>query len=330
MVARAGTGTNAEHGIFLKDESKYLKCNQLPLGFMFSEHNKIAIGSGVAVNPDILFSEIVRYNLHQRVFVDYRCPITTAEHIEREKSNVRMSKIGSTMSGTGATRSDFVNRIALQAKDIPELKKFLIDIGDVINDEAKDNHVIIESSQGTYLSLAVSSDYPNVTSDNVLSTSAMDDVLLNPRLLNDVYLVVKAIPTREGQGDMFSEELTQDEINNGNMVEISSINAQVRRKAKGFNWDALEYASKINGASRIALTFLDHYDRDCTNVKNYRDITAKCRKLIDEIERRLNIPVTILNTGKGYNCLIDLVSEYCPVNWENIGRIVEARAKYCS
>ena len=244
MVARAGTGSNAEHGIFLKDETTYLKCNQLPLGFMFSEHSKIAIGSGVAVNPDILFNEIVRYNLHTRVFVDYRCPITTNEHIEREKNNARMNKIGSTMSGTGATRSDFVNRVALQAKDIPELKKFLIDSGDVINDEAKNNHVIVESSQGTYLSLAVSSDYPNVTSDNVLATSAMDDVLLNPRLLNDVYLVVKAMPTREGKGDMFADELSQEEIKKNNMAEISSINAQTRRKANGFSWEALEYARK--------------------------------------------------------------------------------------
>ena len=66
------------------------------------------------------------------------------------------------------------------------------------------------------------------------------------------------------------------------------------------------------------------------NVKKYKDVTKKCRLLIDEIERRLNIPVTILNTGKAYDCLIDLIDNYKPVDWENIRGIVDNRARYYS
>lgn len=317
MVARAGTGSNAEHGIFLKDEKTYLKTNQLPLGFMFSSKPKIAIGSGVAVNPILLKQEMAKYHLNNRVFIDYRCPITTPEHIEREKQNSKMKGIGSTMSGTGATRADFVNRIATQAKDIPELKSLLCDIGNDINEYARNGTVIIESSQGTFLSLAVSKDYPNVTSDNVLSTSAMDDVLLNPRLLGDVYLVVKAIPTREGSGDMFADEYTEDELNNTELAEISSIEGKIRRKAKEMNWEALKYSAKINGANKIALTFLDHFDAECTNIKLYNKVTTKCRLLIGEIEDKLAIPVVLLNTGKAYDCLIDLQPNNS-VDWSSI------------
>jgi len=51
LVSRAGTGANSEHGIFLHDETTYLKTNQLTLGWMFKKDSQIHIGSGVAVDP---------------------------------------------------------------------------------------------------------------------------------------------------------------------------------------------------------------------------------------------------------------------------------------
>lgn len=307
IVARAGTGANAEHGIFLKDEKTYLKVNQLPLGWMFNPKATIVIGSGVAVDPDKLLGEIIKYNLEGRVQVDYRCPIITPEHIRQEMEDKGMQSVGSTFSGTGRCRSDFVLRKAKQAKDIPALEPYLTDCGIYVNVACVKSDVIIESSQGTMLSLAVSPDYPNTTSDNVTACACADDVLLNWKRIEDVVLVVKAMPTREGKGSFgTSEEFTKDYLIENKMVEISSIGGVIRRKASGIDFEMLKYATQINGATQIALSFCEHYDPNIKNAKYYHQITKDIWDLIFKIQKETGVPVTMLNTGKSYNNIIDL------------------------
>jgi len=316
IVCRAGTGPNAEHGVFLKDEKTYIKTNQLPLGWIFNPDIQIRIGSGVAVDPVKLMYEINKYKLHNRVKIDYRCPIITSEHIKAEKNSKGMASIGSTFSGTGYCRADFILRKAKQARDIEALKDYITDCSTEINNEARTEIVIIESSQGTFLSLALSEDYPNTTSDNVTAMAAADDVLLNWKNLKEVILVVKALPTREGSGDIGARELSSEEIISKGLVEPSSIGGKTRRKAEGINFDMLKYAVEVNGATQIALTFCDHYDPQIKNAKAISKITPRIWELIYEIETSTGVPVTILNTGKPYNCIIDRTEN--SVDWESI------------
>jgi len=306
FVSRAGTGANAEHGIFDGDE--YIKVNQLPLGWMFNPNTFILIGSGVAVDPVKFLAEVKKYNLQGRVFVDARCPIITAEHIKAEENSKAMKSVGSTFSGTGFCRADFVLRKAKQARDIPELSDYTVDVSLTLNDACCNGfNVVIESSQGTFLSLALSPDYPNVTSDNVTAMAACDDVLLDWKYIKDVVLVVKALPTREGNGGMGNvPEMTLEEIKSKGMVEASSIGGVPRRKASSLDWEMLSYAVMVNGATQIALTFCDHYDPDITGATSKKQITPRVRALIKEIESNTGVPVTILNTGKNYDNIIDL------------------------
>lgn len=327
-VARAGTGPNAEHGVFLKDEKTYLKTNQLPLGFIFSSSPYIYIGSGVAVDPKKLFSEMERYKISpERIKIDYRCPIITEEHVKRDTDSKRMQAIGSTMSGVGPCRSDFINRVAKQTKDIPELYPVIADVGKEINTLcSQGKEVVVESSQGTLLSLAASPFYPNVTSDNVTAAAAMDDVLLNWQYVSDVILVVKAMPTREGkkysEGDMGAvKELTPEEIMSRGLFEPSSIEGQMRRKAE-LDMELLRYSVMINGATQIALTFLDHYDPESKNAKFEKELGRKSRLLIDEIEKEFNIPVTFVDTGKAFDNIIDMRYYKKSFDWDLVENIL--------
>lgn len=311
LVCKAGTGCNAEHGIFLKNNETYLKVNQLPLGWIMNSYSKIRIGSGVAVNPDMLFNEMRLYGVKDRVKIDFRCPIITKEHIEAEKNSKKMSSIGSTFSGTGFCRADFILRTAKQAKDIPELEPYLTDLGEEINIVSYHSDVIIESSQGTLLSLAVSPDYPNVTSDNVTTCAVADDVLLNWKRIKNVILVVKALPTREGAGVFGSiPELAEGFVKQQGMFEASSIGGVQRRKASGIDFELLDYAVEVNGATEIALTFCEHYDPDIKNMRAIKDITKPVWELIDKIQDRVGRRVSILNTGKSYRSIIDLEISY--------------------
>jgi len=316
LVCRSGVGPNAEHGIFLTEDGPYLRVNQLPLGWMLNPGSMIRIGSGVAVNPQILLQEMERFGLQDRVKVDYRCPIITREHIEAERTSKGMKNIGSTFSGSGFCRADFILRKALQANDIPELKPFLTDIGQEINQVANDQVVIVESSQGTYLSLAVSPDYPNVTSDNTTTMAAADDALLNWKNIREVILAVKSMPTREGAGSLGTEELQKEEMIARGVVEYSSIGGAIRRKGSGINWEMLAYAAEINGATQIALTFCEHYDPRVKNVTEVDGVTDKVWQLIERVKAETGVPVTILNTGKPYCSIVDLTG--MRVDWDKI------------
>ena len=316
LVCKAGVGPNAEHGIFLTENGPYIKVNQLPLGWMLNDSSQIRIGSGVAVNPELLLKEMERYDLWERVMVDFRCPIITAAHIEAERKSKGMGAIGSTFSGSGFCRADHALRVAKHASDVPELQGLITDVAVEVNREAGKEVVVIESSQGTYLSLSVSHEYPNVTSDNVTSMAAADDVLLNWRKLSEVVLAVKTMPTREGAGSLGARELTQEQIIKNGLTEKSSIGGVIRRKGEGVNWEMLSYAAEINGATQIALTFCDHYDPLVTGVTEKSGLTDRIWQLIERVQKETGVPVTMLNTGKPFFSMVDLTGR--GVDWETI------------
>lgn len=323
LICKAGVGPNAEHGIFLTENGPYIKINQLPLGWMFDASSQIRIGSGVAVNPELLLAEMDKYDLWGRVKVDYRCPIITRAHIEAERESKGMGAIGSTLSGSGFCRADHALRIAKHASDIHELRELITDVAVEVNRVAGEEVVVIESSQGTFLSLSVSSEYPNVTSDNVTAMAAADDVLLNWRKLSEVILAVKTMPTREGSGSLWSDELSEEEIVKRGLIERSSIKGVIRRKGEGINYEMLSYAAEINGATQIALTFCEHYDPRVANVTEKSGLTDRVWQLIERVEKETRVPVTILNTGKPFYSIVDLTGR--GVDWgeirERVGRL---------
>lgn len=315
MVVRTGVGPNAEHGLFLEDESTYLKVNQLPLGWMLNPGTQIRIGRNVAVDPEKLKYEIERYHLQDRVKIDPNCPIITSKHIQEETNSKRMRDgIGSTMSGSGYAHADHILRIGPVARDVDFLSPLLIDVAEEVNRVCQTETVILESSQGYGLSLSTEF-YPNTTSKNVTSTSAMDDAGLNPFRLSDVFLAVKTKPTREGQGSMGkTTELSMEEILNQNLVEVSSIGGKIRRKAESIDFEMLKTASEVNGATQIALTFCEQYDPEIKHATTKDQITPKIWELIDKIQETTNVPVTILNTGKPYHDFIYLADNHADLS----------------
>lgn len=247
--------------------------------------------------------EIGRYGLEGRAKIDYRCAIIEPRFIEMEQNNTHlMGIVGSTASGTGQTRAAFVLRSARQAKDLPELASYVTDVAKELNEACqKGQEVIIESSQGTYLSLALSPDYPFVTSDNVTSSASIDDVGLNWQYLKRVVMVVKSVPSRVGSGPM-PGEISESEIHDRGIEEYGVNTGRLRRKGE-LNFEMLEYAAMLNGPTEIALTFTDHFDPE---IKGSTKLTPKVKELIKKIEDACGAPVTLVETGKLYSNLIEL------------------------
>ena len=307
FCVRAGTGTNAGHSIYFEDGSE-IRTHQLCCGWLHPD-TQIRIGSGVAVDPEILVREIQRYKLADRTRVDLRCPVIAPEHRAREKGDRHLAAtLGSVCSGSGAARADFVLRKARQARDIRNLEEFLSDVPREINTACRDGlSVVIESSQGTHLSLALTTDYPFCTSDNCTAVAAADDAGLNWQYIRDVILVVKAVPSRVGEGPLPFEMGIGEQDRRG-IAEYGVTTGRRRRKARGISWAHFEEAVMLNGPTQIALTFCDHLDPRVRGARKSEALTEPVLELIRELETRAQVPVTIAETGKYFGDIVDLTS----------------------
>jgi adenylosuccinate synthase len=296
LAVRAGVGTNAGASVILADGT-VIRARQLPTGWL-NPRTRVAVGSGVLIDPTVLRQEIDRFGIGERTLIDYRCAVITPEHIEAERCDDNLSRqVGSTCTGNGYARADFVLRRGKQARDIVELQPYLTDVARLVNDVAATGTVLIEGSQGTFLSLALSADYPYTTSDNCTAAAAIDDVGLNWRLVQDVVMVVKAMPTRVGEGPLPYEMTAEEAIGRG-IAEYGVVTGRPRRKASQVDWDLLRYAAMLNGPTQIVLTFCDHYDPEMRTARTRDDITPPVHDLIAQVERVTGAPVTLVDTGK--------------------------------
>jgi adenylosuccinate synthase len=305
--ARAGTGTNAGHSVFFRDRPP-IRARQLPCGFLHPE-TQIRVGSGVAVDPQILRAELdalgPQYQLRERTRVDFRCPLILPEYRQREAGDPHLrDQVGGVGSGTGVARAEFALRRATQAGAEPALEGFTADVAAELNQAcAAGRTAVIEGSQGTQLSLALSRDYPCCTSDNCTTAALADDVGLNWRHIGEVVLVVKALPSRVGAGPLPLQLETAEEDARG-IAEYGVNTGRRRRKAGGISWPHLEEAVMLNGPTQLALTFCDHLDPAVTGARTKADLTPPVRKLIDELEDRCQVPVTLCDCGKYFEDLV--------------------------
>ncbi len=134
IISRGGVGPNAGHTVQVG--TKEYGVRMVPSGFVYKDA-KLCIGSGVLVDPRVLKQEVDMLGVRGRVFVDKRCGIITEDHIARDKASNHLSKtIGSTGSGCGPANADRVMRVSPQAKDVPELAEYLLDVPMAIDDES--------------------------------------------------------------------------------------------------------------------------------------------------------------------------------------------------
>lgn len=324
-VFRGCGGSNPEHGLFLGED--YIKTNQLPLGFILSQA-LIGLGPGTAVDVEKFLCEVHRFRIPpEKVRVDPKCPIITPENIQEEVDSAGMQAIGSTKSGTGIAMAHAALRIAPLAQDMAVLQPYLADIPQLANDLAEKGTISLEATQGTFLS-RYHGDYPNVTSVDVTAPSVVAGVGLNWRLVENVIVCVKALPTREGTGPMGAvDEFTVEEMQALGITEYSSIidpetgQREVRRKAKGIDYTLLKRIITLNGANQIALTFAEHYDPEVRNVRQWSQLTARVKNLISEIERRTSVEVTLVNTGKQWTSMVSKCDDLPEISEDLVMRL---------
>ena len=300
IIVRGGAGPNAGHTI--RNGDKVYKVRMLPSGFL-NKNAKVMIGPGVVINPDVLSKEIQEFGTSGRSFIDKHCGIIEETHLTRDSKGDLKEKIGSTGSGTGPANADRAMRVLKLAKDFDSLSSLIVDVPAEINAALQNNeNVLVEGTQGTFLSLWHGT-YPFVTSKDVTASGICADIGLGPKNVDEIIVVFKSYVTRVGTGPL-ANELTPEEAKSKGWSEFGTVTGRQRRAAD-FDFDLARRAIMLNSATQISITKLDVLFPECAGMTSYDLLSDDAKLFIQNIENKLNTPVTIIGTGPAIDDVVD-------------------------
>jgi len=301
IAVRGGVGPNAGHTVVFKGTESKLR--MLPSA-LINEKTKLMIGAGVLVDPNVLMREIAQFNVGNRVTIDKQCGIIEEKHIEKDRSDAYLKgKIGTTGTGCGPANVERIMRIARLSKDVPSLSNYIGDVSFLVNDAlSRGETVHVEGTQGTYISLYHGT-YPFVTTKDVTASAICADVGIGPKAVNNVLIVFKAYVTRVGAGEL-PGELSEQEAEKKGWLERATVTGRTRRSAP-FNYELAKRAVMLNSANQIAITKFDILFPAAKNLRDFSLLPAEAKKMVENIENGIKIPVSIISTGADAEATID-------------------------
>ncbi len=296
IIARGGVGPNAGHQV--KHNGIVYSLRMVPSGFIYDKA-RLLIGAGVLVSPTVFLKEVQDFGIEGRIGIDKRCTAILQKHLDADKGD-NSKKIGTTGTGCGPAQTDRVTRTAALCSEVPELAKYICDVPKEVN--ACDN-VLIEGTQGFMLSVLYGT-YPFVTSKDTSASTMAADVGIGPKKVTDVVMVIKAYTTRVGNGPFPGEIPVDDAVKLG-YQEYGTVTRRPRRTSRELHFDNLRLAAMINSANHIALTKLDIRFPAAAGITEYDKLPKEAKAFIEDIETKLEVPVTLIGTGADSTAIID-------------------------
>lgn len=301
FCVRTGS-VNAAHTI-LYENIKYA-LHMVPAAFI-NPKTRLLVAAGSNVHIGQFFKEMELTKVDpKRVGIDQNASIIEQKHSDQDKASAVNKGIGTTGWGVGPALEERVRRTAKLAKDMPELKPFVCDQIQEVNDGLdQGKSVLLEGTQGFMLSLFLGGGYPYVTSRDTGASAIASEAGVGPTRVDDVIIVYKSFITRVGAGPLPGEISKEDALKRG-WFEVAAGTGRERRSAP-FNFDLAKKTAKINGATQAALTKLDVVYPSCQGVRKFDDLPKEAKDFVKEVETRTGVPVTLIGTGPGALDLID-------------------------
>jgi adenylosuccinate synthase len=194
-----------------------------------------------------------------------------------------------------------------------ELRPFIGSVSRLANDYIDDGRkVLIEGSQGLGLSLH-HGPFPYVTSRDTSPGALCGEVGVSPLLVTDVLLVLRTYPIRVTgnsgplPGELSWEDVTNESGSDEPLVEYTTVTQGVRRVAR-FDWSVVEESVRIARPTQIVLNFVDYIEAKDFGLREEKCLSKASAAFVNEIERNLRTPVTLIGTGPGVDHVIDRVS----------------------
>lgn len=190
------------------------------------------------------------------------------------------------------------------ARQVQQLQPYTCDtVAEIHEALAKNHHVMVEGTQGTFLSLYHGT-YPYVTSKDVTASQACADVGIGPTQVGDVVVIFKSYVTRVGEGPL-DGQLDRDEVLKRGWMEYGTVTGRERRAAP-FNFELAKRAVELNGATQIALTKLDILFLGAKGIREFDQLPFDARQFVLKIEHETSVPVSLIGTGPDERDIIDL------------------------
>jgi len=299
FCVRTGS-VNAAHTVWI-DGKKYA-LHMVPAAFI-NPKTRLLIAAGANVDVKTFFSEVEQTSVQGRIAIDQNASIIEEKHSAADKASAVNRGIGTTGRGVGPAIEERVKRTAKLAKDLPELKGYVTDQVQEVNDglDAGKN-VLLEGTQGFMLSLFFGT-YPYVTSRDTGAAAICSESGVGPTRVDEVLLVYKSFITRVGAGEL-PGEITKEEAQKRGWFETAAGTGRDRRSAP-FNFDLAKKTAKINGATQAALTKLDIMFPKCQGARKFDMLPDEAKQFIKEIEHRTGVPVVLIGTGPEALDIID-------------------------
>lgn len=293
LAVRCGA-INAGHTVVYKGRT--WKLRSIPSAFV-NPAVELGIAAGGLIKTDVLFKEIEETGCGGRLCVDSRTGVIGEDHVARERSSTYLANtVGSTLQGVGEAMVDRVRRVLKLARDLPELKSFICDLSEKVNDYIDaGSEVLIEGTQGTFLSLYHGT-YPHVTSRDTTASAFLSEVGLGPKKVGDVIVVFKSYVTRVGPGPLRGE-LSFEEAAKLGWVEYGTVTGRPRRVAP-FDFDLAKRAVALNSATAVAITKVDALFPEVRGLRDPSKLPRRVMDWVDEVESALKVPVIVLGTGE--------------------------------
>jgi len=268
-LAIANNTPNAGHFYHTDDgEGRFAK--MLPVSGITNKESNILLGSGSAINLEILDKEITESDCGNRTLIATSAPVVNQKCIDYEVENLQY--IASTFQGSGAA----IGLKAMRSKDVtivrdvPELEKYAhTNIADIIMNRVVKHGktAFAEICQGYGLSVD-SEFYPFCTSRPVNVGQALGYLDVPHDIVGDVIGVARTYIIRVGNvpggssGPVYydSKEMTWEEVSQHigrDVTEKTSVTKRVRRVFT-FSKFIFEQAVRRNSVNVLYLTFVDY------------------------------------------------------------------------
>ena len=308
-VVRVG-GTNSGHTAVCPTTRQTFALRQLPaariVGADLSPAPLVVLPRGSLIDIDILEAETAQLGLTpgRDVIVDPLATVITEADKAAERGSGLREKVGSTLSGVGAALKRRIGRDApdgVLAREHARLSSYLADTVDALTALlARDEHIIVEGTQGFGLSVLDTEHWPKATS----RVTTADGFFMETRLplrttaVDEVAMVLRSYPIRvAGDSGRLENETTWDKVAQRarrpkGWCEYTTATNKVRRVGE-FEFPVVRQAIRQNAPNRIVLNHMDYIDPDCGN----GTLTPDAMDFVDWVEKGIGQPVDHLGTG---------------------------------
>jgi len=316
VLVRVG-GPNAGHTVF--ESPKPYVFHQLPSGTRAS-NAKIIIGPGAVLNVGTLLREIADCHVDEkRLSIDPNAMIISKGDIRGEQR--LKDSIGSTGQGVGSATA---RRIRDRGKESVKLAKhtsvltpFVRDTSEILDRAFFDRRkVLLEGTQGTGLSL-YHGPYPFVTSRETTVAGCLAEAGISPSRVRRVILVCRSYPIRVqspsgSTSGPLSQEITWRDISRRSGIPHKELQQTERtsttrrsRRVGEFDWQLLRKSASLNAPTDLALTFTDYLSAENTKARRFEQLTDETIRFIEEVERVVAAPVSLIATRFHSRSIID-------------------------